>query len=333
MKRVLVTGAAGLVGSNLVQYLTEHGCRVCGVDNLSGGNFIIHGDRVEFHKCDVESDYFIRIFKQFNPDVVYHCAAYAAEGLSPFIRKFNYKNNLVATANVVNCCIQYGVDRLVFFSSMAVYGNRYYPPFDEELTPTPIDPYGVAKYACEMDIQIAGEQHGLDWCIIRPHNIYGRNQNIWDQYRNVLGIWMRKHLDGEPLTIFGDGTQRRAFSFIDDCLLSMYLAGESPLASKQIINLGGTKSVTIEEAADTLIDVMGGGEKLFLEGRHETKLAFSTWDKSVELLSYGTEDNPETSLHAGLTDMWEYAKTATRGIAKVWDTYEVDRGIYNFWKK
>ena len=150
------------------------------------------------------------IFKNSKPDYVFHFAAYAAEGLSPFIRTYNYDNNLKATAAIVNECIKHDVKRLVFTSTLAVYGYGYGGIFDEKQTPKPIDPYGVAKYACEMDIQIAGEQHGLDWCIIRPHNVYGIKQNIWDKYRNVLGIWMYQHLNGEPMTIFGDGEIGRA---------------------------------------------------------------------------------------------------------------------------
>jgi UDP-glucose 4-epimerase len=331
MKKILVTGAAGLVGSNFVEFLSKKDIKVCAVDNLTGGNHVVRSPHVEFHKCDVESDRFEQIFSEFKPDVVYHMAAYAAEGLSPFIRKFNYTNNLISTANVVNCCIQYGVKRLVFLSSMAVYGNQYEPPFHEDLIPNPIDPYGIAKYACEMDIRVAGEQHGLDWCIIRPHNVYGEKQNIWDRYRNVLGIWMWKHIQGEPITIFGDGQQERAFSYIADCMRPLFLAGISPSASKEIINLGGKTSISIEGAADTLIDVMGGGEKVFLEGRHETKYAYSTWDKSVDILEYSTR-TPETSFKDGLTNMWAWAKEASQGVARQWHEYEIDKGLYNFWK-
>lgn len=348
MKKILVTGAAGLIGSNFIKYITSNQLvRVLGVDNMTGGNFVIQNEFAEFVKCDVESPRFIELFKSFKPDIVYHMAAYAAEGLSPFIRKFNYTNNLVATANVVNCCIEYGVERLVFLSSMAVYGNKYEPPFHEDLIPAPIDPYGIAKYACEMDIRVAGEQHDLNWCIIRPHNVYGPNQNIWDRYRNVLGIWMKAHLDGKPLNVFGDGQQKRAFSYVGDCMIPLWFAGTSYRAANQIINLGGMKSISISEAADTVIEVMGGGEKVFLEGRHEVKNAYSTWDKSISILAYAFDWNApmistrnfdfrppvETPLKEGLQKMWEYAKTASpHGISRSWDQYEVNKKIYSFWK-
>lgn len=327
--KILITGVAGLLGSRMASWLLETipNCTIIGIDDMSGGYSENIDNRVQFYKVDCSDDQFEEIFNREKPDYVYHFAAYAAEGLSPFIRKYNYKNNLLSTANVINCCINNNVKRLVFTSSMAVYGKQT-PPFSENLDRKPIDPYGIAKTACEHDIEIAGEQHGLDWCIIRPHNVYGKNQNIWDKYRNVLGIWMYNHLRGLPLTIYGSGEQTRAFSYIDDCLLPLWKAATLEKASKQIINLGGTREYSISQAADVLIDVMGGGEKVHLEKRHEALHAWSTWQKSVEILDY--KDN--TSLKDGLTKMWEWAKIQPdRGQFK-WSSYEVEKGIYSYWK-
>ena len=327
--KVLVTGVAGLLGSRMATWLKDHvaDCHVVGVDDLSGGYRDIVDPRIEFHQLDCADDGLSELIDQSKPDYVYHFAAYAAEGLSPFIRKYNYRNNLLSTANVVNACINNDVKRLIFTSTMAVYGDQP-SPFEESMQRMPIDPYGVAKASCERDIEIAGEQHGLDWCIIRPHNVYGKNQNIWDKYRNVLGIWMYNHLRGLPLTIYGDGTQTRAFSYIDDCLEPLWVAATSSRASKQIINLGGTVEYSINTAADTLIDVMGGGEKVYLEKRHEVLHAWSTWEKSVDVLGY----KDTTSLKEGLTQMWEWAKLQPdRGQFK-WSKYEVEKGIYSFWK-
>jgi UDP-glucose 4-epimerase len=228
---------------------------------------------------------------------------------------------------VVNACIEHQVGRLVFTSSMAVYGVGT-PPFQESDIPSPIDPYGVAKFACEMDIKIAGEQHELDWCIIRPHNVYGRNQNIWDRYRNVLGIWMYQYKKGLPFTIFGDGSQQRAFSCIDDCLVPLWKAGTDPRASKQIINIGSWKYYSIKEASEVLKRVIGDGNTKHEEARHEVKDALPSHEKSVQLLDY--ED--KTSLEAGLRDMWNWAKTQPDRPQKSWDSYELEKGIYGFWK-
>jgi UDP-glucose 4-epimerase len=211
---------------------------------------------------------------------------------------------------------------------MAVYGHGNGDKFDETQVPCPVDPYGIAKYACEMDIQIAGEQHGLDWCIIRPHNVYGINQNIWDKYRNVLGIWMYQHMNGEPMTIFGDGMQSRAFSFIDDCLEPLWKSSQQENCSKEIINLGGMVHYTINEANEVLKNVIKGGKTIYKEQRHEVKNAVPTWQKSVDLLGYG--DN--TYLHDGLIKMWKWAQKQPKRERFVWDNYELDKGIYSFWK-
>lgn len=329
-KTVLITGVAGLLGSRLADWIieTQPDVKVIGVDDLSGGYIDNVNPTVIFHKRDLGKDSIDFIFEEYKPDIVYHFAAYAAEALSPFIRQYNYTNNLVATAGIVNACVKYGVKRLVFTSSMAVYGDGV-PPFSENSIRNPIDSYGVAKMGCEMDIEIAGEQHGLDWCIIRPHNVYGAKQNIWDSYRNVLGIWMYKHLNNQPLTIFGDGNQVRAFSYIDDSLPCLWRAAIDEKASKQIINLGGIHEYSINDAANTLIDVMGGGEIKYLPPRHEVKYAYPTWQKSVDILGF----EHKTSLFDGLSKMWEWAKVQPLRPRQIWSEYELDKNIYDYWKK
>lgn len=329
MNCIIITGVAGLLGSRMADWLLSNQPEytIIGIDNLSGGYRENVPDKVVFYQMDVAFDNLKPIFDKHQIVYVYHFAAYAAEGLSPFIRKFNYTNNLIATANVVNECIRFGVKRLVFTSSMAVYGQGT-PPFDETHSPAPIDPYGVAKYACEMDIQIAGEQHQLDWCIIRPHNVYGRHQNIWDKYRNVLGIWMFQKLNNQPFTIFGDGEQKRAFSYIDDCLPGFWEAATNERASKQTINLGGVVETSIAEAAEILSGIVGGAEIQFLENRHEVKYAYPTHQKSIALLNY----QEKTSLKEGLTKMWEWAQQQPERDRFQWEEYELDNGIYQYWK-
>tara|TARA_Y100001963_G_C6781477_1_gene450151 strand:- start:2028 stop:3014 length:987 start_codon:yes stop_codon:yes gene_type:complete len=327
--KILITGVAGLMGARLSDWILNNTeSEVIGIDDMSGG----YEDNVHFavrlYKRDISTDDIGDIFEKHKPDIVYHFAAYAAEGLSPFIRKFNYTNNLVSTANIINECINHNVSRLVFTSSMAVYGHGK-PPFTEDDLPCPIDPYGIAKYAAEQDIKIAGEQHGLDWCIIRPHNVYGIKQNIWDRYRNVLGIWMYQYMNNESMTIFGDGEQKRAFSFIDDTLEPLWKSGVQDNCSKEIINLGGTKFYSIKEANDILKEVINDGKTIHLEPRHEVKDAHPTWQKSVELLGY--ED--KTTLYDGLKQMWEWAQKQPQRDRFHWGNYEIEKGIYKFWKK
>jgi UDP-glucose 4-epimerase len=328
--KVLITGVAGLLGSRLADWIIQNKpeVEVIGVDDLSGGYKENINPKVNFWQMDLVTHPIENIFEVHKPDYVFHFSAYAAEGLSPFIRAYNYDNNLKATARIVNECIKNNVKRLVFTSTLAVYGHQDGNMFDEIQVPRPIDPYGVAKYACEMDIQIAGEQHGLDWCIIRPHNVYGIKQNIWDKYRNVLGIWMYQHLNGEKLTIFGDGEQTRAFSYIDDSLEPLWNSAVKEEASKEIINLGGIREVSIKDACNTLIKIMGGGEISFEEERHEVKHSIPTWEKSVEILGF----EHKTDLEEGLTKMWEWAKQQPMRERFVWPSYELEKGIYSYWK-
>jgi UDP-glucose 4-epimerase len=179
-----------------------------------------------------------------------------------------------------------------------------------------------------MDIQIAGEQHGLDWCIIRPHNVYGIKQNIWDKYRNVLGIWMFQHLNEEPMTIFGDGEQTRAFSYIDDSLAPLWRAAIEPNASKEIINLGGIEEYSINEANKILREILGSSNVIYKEARHEVKNSIPTFQKSVDILGF----EHKTSLREGLTNMWEWAQQQPQRERFVWPSYELEKGIYSFWK-
>jgi UDP-glucose 4-epimerase len=332
MKSILITGVAGLIGSRLADWLIQNKPEyaVIGIDDLSGGYLENIHEKVVFYQTNLvsEGQKVNEIFEKHQPEYVFHFAAYAAEGLSPFIRTYNYDNNLRATALIVNECIKNNTKRLVFTSTLAVYGEGYGGFFNEDQVPRPIDPYGVAKYACEMDIQIAGEQHQLDWCIIRPHNVYGIKQNIWDKYRNVLGIWMYQYLNNEKLTIFGDGLQTRAFSFIDDSLEPLWNAAVLPQASKEIINLGGIKEYSIKDASEILVSILGGGEIEYLEARHEVKHSIPTWQKSVDILNF----KHSTDLEQGLVQMWEWAQKQPKRERFVWPSYELDKGIYQFWK-
>ena len=330
-KTVLITGVAGLLGSRLADWIIENKpeYKVVGIDDLSGGYESNVHPKVDLWQVDLVKHPISVCFEKNKFDYVFHFAAYAAEGLSPFIRCFNYDNNLKVTARIVNECIKTDVKRLVFTSTLAVYGHGYGGIFDETQQQAPIDPYGVAKYACEMDIQIANEQHSLDYCIIRPHNVYGIKQNIWDKYRNVLGIWMYQYLNDEPMTIFGDGEQTRAFSFIDDILEPLWNSAIREEASKQIINLGGVEEISIKEAANTLRAVIDTKDEFrYLEARHEVKHSIPTFQKSIDLLDFKST----TTLYDGLEQMWDWAEDQPMRKRFVWNEYELDKGIYSFWK-
>ena len=330
-KKILVTGVAGLLGSRLADWIIKNtDYKVIGVDDLSGGYIENVPEEVELYKFDLkELDRVKDLFKAHRPEIVYHFAAYAAEGLSPFIRKFNYENNLISSTNLITCSIEYDIKRFVFASSMSVYGNKYKPPFHEDLQQCPIDPYGIAKFGVEQDLKIAYEQHGLPYTIVRPHNFYGQNQNIWDKYRNVLGIWMYQIINDMQPTIFGDGEQKRAFSFVDDSIIPFWNASQRDECIGEIINLGGIKEYTINEACDILLKVTGTPlTKNYLEARHEAKHAWSTWEKSVKLLDF----DHKIDLEEGLTKMWKWAQTQPNRKRFFWGDYELNKGIYDYWK-
>ena len=331
---ILITGVAGLVGSNFCEYLFENKNilnidKIFGIDDLSGGyieNLPTREDFI-FFKKDLtnknDQNEIENIFKENKITYVFHYSAYAAEGLSPFIRQYNYISNIIPTTFLINMSIKYQIKRIVFTSSMATYGKNDVP-FTEDMLPNPIDPYGIAKYACEMDLRVAYQQHNLEYCIILPHNIYGKYQNIWDPYRNVLGIWMYKALKGEAFTVYGDGEQTRAFSYIDDILPCLWKAAVSKDCKNERINLGGKTHITLNKASEIVAKITGTNNIIHLEPRHEVKHAWSSFQKSEDLLDY----NETTTLEEGLTKMWEWVKTTPYRESNYWDNYELDNKLY-----
>jgi len=331
--KVLITGIAGLVGSHFSEYLLDRNYDVYGIDDLSGGYKENIPDKIlsngNFSKInlvnypDVE-----KIFHKIKPDYVYHFAAYAAEGLSPFIRNFNYQNNILASINVINECINHDVKKIIFTSSMATYGTNS-TPYIETQIPHPIDPYGIAKYAVEMDLKQAYKQFDLNYVIIKPHNIVGPRQNIWDRYRNVIGIWIYRILNNKNILIYGDGEQRRAFSDI-----KYYMEPFKKLMSNytdEIFNLGADKDYSIKEAAFILKKIAekyGYYTKIeYKEPRHEIKIAYTNHDKAKKLLNF--KDN--TILEKLIEDMFLWAIDQTNKPQKNM-RYEVNKNLYSFWK-
>jgi len=328
--KYLITGIAGLLGANFSRYLLDKGHKVVGIDDLSGGyREFVPASSVFYHVDVTHAGAIDQIFSKERPDVVFHFAAYAAEGLSPFVRSYNYNNNVIASANVINASINSEVKKVVFTSSMAVYGTGN-PPFTEDQLPSPEDPYGIAKYAVEMDLKFAHEMFGLRYSIVRPHNVVGIYQNIWDRYRNVIGIWIRQALANQPLTIYGDGTQLRAFSDI-----KFYMEPFEKLIHDhdgEVFNIGADKYYTINEAADLVIDVakeLGiNATKVNLEKRNEVHAAYSDHAKARNLLGF----QDDTNLRETIKSMFEWAMTQPHRPTKTMK-YEIEKNIYSFWKK
>lgn len=304
--RVLITGIAGHIGSALAKWiLANHaGVTITGVDDLSSG-FRENVTDAVFHPADVREWRWPGGF-----DVVFHLAAYACESRSAFVRRHTIRNTMEATAAVINGCLTHGCGRLVLASSIAVYG-RGVPPFRETDECFPIDPYGNCKLACERDVRIAHDQHGLEFCTVRPGNVYGPGQSLWAQHRNVLGLWMRAALEGEPPLVYGDGQQRRAFTYIDDLVPALWRAGTEPKASNKTLNLGSRWHWTIQHAAELTRRITGGLRIEHLPPRHEVGDAYSDSRQARELLGF---PDRETEFEDGVKAMWDWARVA-------WDTY------------
>src|ERR1035437_2314065 len=243
----LVTGGAGFMGSHVAEHLLRMGHNVVVLDDLSGGFQDKVHTGVEFvHGSVLNHDLINPLFDHHSFDYVYHLAAYAAEGLSHFIKRFNYNNNLIGSVNLNNASVNHNVKCFVFTSSIAVYGAGQ-SPMTEAMIPVPEDPYGIAKLAVEQELRVTQHMFGLDYIVFRPHNVYGERQNIGDRYRNVVGIFMNQLLRGEPMTIFGDGLHQRAFTHIDD--VAPILAGsvDFPDARNHIFNIGADVPHTVNE--------------------------------------------------------------------------------------
>lgn len=276
----LVTGAAGFMGSHVAERLAKSGYVSVALDDLSGGFKRNVAPECVFVEGSVTDEALLdRLFEEYRFTHIFHLAAYAAEGLSHFIRKFNYENNLIGSINLINRAVKYKTRRFVFTSSIAVYGSNQ-TPMVESLTPMPEDPYGIAKFAVEMDLKMAHEMFGLDYTIFRPHNVYGERQNHGDPYRNVLGIFINQIMLGKPLTIFGDGMQTRAFTHIDDVAPHIARCIEMPETANEIYNIGADKPYTVLELAETITDIMGAPKDfLFQPPRLEVVHAFANHDK------------------------------------------------------
>lgn len=329
-KRSLVTGGAGFIGSHVGRHCLAMGHNVVVLDDLSGGfedNVPAGATFVQGSVTDAE---LIRqLFETHEFDYVYHLAAYAAEGLSPFIRRFNYTNNLIGSVNLINESVKHNVSCFVFTSSIAVYGTNQLP-MREELTPEPEDPYGISKYAVELDLHAAHRMFGLNYVIFRPHNVYGENQNLGDRYRNVVGIFMNQVMQGEPMTIFGDGTQTRAFSYIDDVAPDIARSVEVPTSYCEVFNVGADQPYAVKHLAEVVARTFGQEPQIrFLPARNEVLHAFSDHSKARRIFG----ERPVTSLEEGVGRMAAWARRAGVRKSKKFENIEVTLNLPPSWRE
>ncbi len=329
MPTSLITGGAGFIGSHVAQHCLNAGHSVVVLDDLSGG-FRDHVPEgavfVEGTITDV--NLLARLFDQHKFDYVYHLAAYAAEGLSHFIRRFNYTNNVVGSINLINEAIKHDVKCFVFTSSIAVYGAGQVP-MTESMVPQPEDPYGIAKYAVELDLRAAHEMFGLNSVVFRPHNVYGEHQNIGDRYRNVIGIFMNQIMNGQPLSVFGDGTQTRAFSFIDDVAPHIARCVDVPAAYNQVINIGADVPYSVNQLAEVVSRTLGVAPNVtHLPPRNEVVHAYSSHEKARKIFG----DAKPVTLEDGVERMAAWAKRAGARASGTFENIEIERNLPASWK-
>ena len=302
----LVTGGAGFIGAHLARELADAGNEVVVLDDLSGGFAENVDPRCTFVEGSIlDAELVDRLFDEHRFRRIYHLAAYAAEGLSHFIKRFNFSNNVIGSVNLINAAVNYEAECFVFTSSIAVYGAGQVPLL-ESTRPEPEDSYGIAKYAVEQELAATHEMFGLDYVVFRPHNVYGELQNIGDRYRNVLGIFINQIMRGEPLSIFGDGEQTRAFSYIADIIGPMATAPDVPAARNQVFNVGADTPYSVNRLADVVRAAMGAPEHPVVHhpARHEVVDAFADHSRVREVFG----QTPSTSLEEGVQRMVDWAR-------------------------
>lgn len=332
---VLITGGAGFLGSHLVRgVLADERYRELSlliVDDLSGGfqQNLPEDPRIVFRAISiVDSEKMAAIFSEFPIRYVFHLAAYAAEGLSHFIRSFNYQNNLLGSINLINASVNAEIRHFVFTSSIAVYGAGQVP-MREDTVPHPEDPYGISKFAVELDLLAAHQMFGLNFTVFRPHNVYGEFQNIGDRYRNVVGIFMNRIMQNRPLPVFGDGSQQRAFTYVGDIIPPMLQAPFEAGANAQAFNVGASQPVSVKQLATIVAEEFDVSPEIDLQpARNEVHIAWSDHSKCERV--FGASQ--ETPLRDGIRRMAQWARTVGARTSTNFDNIEIERNLPLSWR-
>jgi UDP-glucose 4-epimerase len=310
MKKVFITGIAGFLGSHIADAFLEKGYHVAGVDNLIGGYLDNVPKEAEFYQIDLNNFESLKD-KMMGYDLVYHTACTAYEGLSVFSPSLVCQNTFQISVNTFVAAIQAGVGRFVHCSSMARYGTQDIVPFSEDMTCKPQDPYGIAKYGAELLLTNLSLVHGLDLVIAVPHNIVGPRQKYDDPFRNVASIMINLMMQKRQPIIYGDGSQVRCFSDIEDDIDCLLEFAENPKAVGQIFNIGPDESpVTINELAKTIASILNFKlDPIYMPGRpQEVKFATCSANKIRYYFDYKTN----ISLKLSLEKMVEYV--SKRGV-------------------
>ena len=296
--KIFITGIAGFLGGHLANRMIELGHEVSGNDNLIGGEKTNLNKKINFFETDCNDlEGMSKIIK--DNDIVYHCAATAHEGLSVFSPNVITKNIFQASISTITASIQNNVKRFIYCSSMARYGKQK-TPFDEKMDPKPEDPYGIAKVAGENVLKVLANLNGMEWNIAVPHNIVGPNQKYDDPFRNVMSIFINRNLQHKPAIIYGDGNQKRCFSYIDDAIYCLEKLALDNNINKEIINIGpDEETIRIKELANLISHETGfNGNPIYVDPRpREIKEATCNSDKARNLLGYKTKTSLKQAIN------------------------------------
>lgn len=304
-KRILVTGGAGFIGSHLADKLISAKHEVSIIDDLSGGFLKNVNPKGKFYKVDLRNtNHTAKIIEEIKPEIVYHLAANASENKSHFSPIDITSRNWNTFINTLVPAVRTGMKRFIFTSSIAVYGSLQ-TPFKESDKPEPEDLYGISKLAIEQSLKVLSKVHNFEYVITRPHNVYGPRQNMSDPYRNVVTIFMNALLRRQPYCIYGDGKQRRCFSYIKDVVEALVKCGFGNFHG-MVFNIGADKDYPLNELSDLIQKISGiSVEPIYLKDRPgEVKIAISNHRQAKKYLGY----KDSFSLYQGLQETWKYAK-------------------------
>ena len=299
--RILITGIAGFMGSHLADSMLAEGHEVVGIDNLIGGYESNVPRKAKFINEDLRN--LNAISPHFkNVDIVIHSACTAYEGLSVFSPSLVSENTYQITANVLSASVNFQVSKILYLSSMARYGTQSVLPFTENMIPKPQDPYGIAKYASELLVKNLCDLNSIAYTVLVPHNIIGPRQKYNDPFRNVASIMINRMLQGKQPIIYGDGEQKRCFSFMKDVVDPIKTTVNTNIANGEVINIGPDEEfVTINELANKIANIISFDlDPIYVPSRpQEVQFANCSADKARKILNY----TPKVGLTEGLTEL------------------------------